>query len=58
MEQITLLAAYAASTTTRTASKLTFAKKKRSMQTTDLLEEVGAAFEATFGDDSGNVGKL
>ena len=59
VERITLLAAYGASTTTRTASRLTFEKKKRSMQTTDLLKEVGAAFEATFGEiDGANVGKL
>lgn len=47
-EEITLLAAYAASTVTRTASKLTFAKLKRAMQTSDMLNEVGPAFEDVF----------
>ncbi|BGP70007.1 hypothetical protein NBRC10513v2_003360 [Rhodotorula toruloides] len=49
--EITLLAAYAASTVTRTASRLTFAKHKRSMQTGEMLGFVGQAFEEVFGTE-------
>ncbi|BGP39526.1 hypothetical protein JCM10450v2_003492 [Rhodotorula kratochvilovae] len=65
--EITLLAAYAASSVTRTASRLTFAKHKRAMQTGEMLGFVGAAFEEVFGTDEvvdqglpggGVVGKL
>lgn len=48
--RITLLAAYAASTVTRTASRLTFARMKRAMQTSDMLDDVGPAFEEVFGE--------
>ncbi|SCV73290.1 BQ2448_7216 [Microbotryum intermedium] len=46
--EIPRLAAYAASTITRTASRLTFEKKKRAMQTSDMLGFVGDAFEEVF----------
>lgn len=46
------LAAYAASTLTRTASKLTFARLKRAMQTGDMLDDVGSAFEQVFGEEA------
>lgn len=32
---------------------MTFEKKRRAMQTTDLLEEVGGVFESIFGDEGG-----
>ncbi|SDA02829.1 BZ3500_MvSof-1268-A1-R1_Chr11-1g03177 [Microbotryum saponariae] len=48
--EIPRLAAYAASTITRTASRLTFEKKKRAMQTSDMLNFVGQAFEEVFPD--------
>ncbi|KDE03867.1 YjeF [Microbotryum lychnidis-dioicae p1A1 Lamole] len=48
--EIPRLAAYAASTITRTASRLTFEKKKRAMQTSDMLNFVGEAFEEVFPD--------
>ncbi|GAA6042596.1 hypothetical protein JCM8097_003149 [Rhodosporidiobolus ruineniae] len=47
--EITLLSAYAASTLTRTASKLTFAEHRRAMQTGEMLGFVGRAFEEVFG---------
>lgn len=47
--EITLLAAYAASTLTRSASKLTFAQHRRAMQTGEMLGFVGKAFEEVFG---------
>ncbi|KAM0752140.1 hypothetical protein T439DRAFT_201817 [Meredithblackwellia eburnea MCA 4105] len=47
--QITLLASYAGSTITREASRITFARLKRSMQTNDMLCEIGPAFERVFG---------
>ncbi|GAA5838126.1 hypothetical protein JCM9279_004133 [Rhodotorula babjevae] len=50
--EITLLAAYAASSLTRTASRLTFAKHKRAMQTGEMLGFVGEAFEEVFGADA------
>ncbi|GAA5866843.1 hypothetical protein JCM8547_003582 [Rhodosporidiobolus lusitaniae] len=49
--EITLLSAYAASTLTRTASRLTFAEHKRAMQTGEMLGYVGKAFEEVFGTD-------
>lgn len=49
-EDMTRLAAYAGSTLTRTASRLTFARLKRAMQTGDMLNDVGNAFEEVFGD--------
>ncbi|KAG0654578.1 hypothetical protein C6P46_001599 [Rhodotorula mucilaginosa] len=51
-QEITLLAAYAASTLTRTASRLCFAKYKRAMQTGEMLGYVGEAFERAFGTES------
>lgn len=48
--RITLLAAYAGSTVTRTASRITFGRMKRAMQTGDMLNDVGIAFEEVFGD--------
>lgn len=48
--RITLLAAYAGSTVTRTASRITFGRMKRAMQTGDMLNDVGSAFEEVFGD--------
>jgi ATP-dependent NAD(P)H-hydrate dehydratase len=51
-EEITLLAAYAASTVTRTASRLTFKRCKRAMQTSDMLDDVGPAFEEVFGEEA------
>jgi len=50
--EITLVAAYAASSLTRTASRLTFAKHKRAMQTGEMLGFVGEAFEEVFGADA------
>lgn len=50
--EITLLAAYAASSLTRTASRLTFAKHKRAMQTGEMVGFVGEAFEEVFGSDA------
>ncbi|KAI5474521.1 protease IV [Pseudohyphozyma bogoriensis] len=47
--QIPLLAAYAGSTVTRHASKLTFARMQRAMQTSDMLNDVGPSFQQTFG---------
>ncbi|GAA6013411.1 hypothetical protein JCM11491_006068 [Sporobolomyces phaffii] len=51
-EDITLYAAYGASTLTRTASRLCFADYKRAMQTGEMLGYVGKAFEDVFGSDS------
>ncbi|GAA5838316.1 hypothetical protein JCM11251_003461 [Rhodosporidiobolus azoricus] len=48
---ITLLASYAASSLTRTASRLTFAQHGRAMQTGEMLGFVGKAFEEVFGRD-------
>ncbi|GAA6008505.1 NADHX dehydratase [Rhodotorula paludigena] len=50
-DEITLLAAYAASSLTRTASRLTFAQHKRAMQTGEMLGFVGQAFEEVFGSE-------
>ncbi|GAA6014068.1 hypothetical protein JCM10207_000226 [Rhodosporidiobolus poonsookiae] len=49
--EITLLSAYAASTLTRTASRLTFAEHRRAMQTGEMLGFVGRAFEEVFGSE-------
>ncbi|GAA5987025.1 hypothetical protein JCM5350_002819 [Sporobolomyces pararoseus] len=51
-EDITLYAAYGASTLTRTASRLCFADYKRAMQTGEMLGYVGKSFEEVFGSDS------
>ncbi|KAK3699951.1 hypothetical protein QZH41_016611 [Actinostola sp. cb2023] len=45
----TIIAAYAASTLTRTCNNLAFAKLKRSMTTSDMVEEIHNAFEKLFG---------
>ncbi|BGP15551.1 hypothetical protein JCM10213_001358 [Rhodosporidiobolus nylandii] len=50
--EITLLAAYAASTLTRTASRMCFADHKRAMQTGEMLGYVGRAFEEVFGSET------
>lgn len=47
-DQIPLLAAYAGSTLTRHASKKTFSKLKRAMQTSDMLGEIGKSYEEVF----------
>ncbi|GAA5824365.1 hypothetical protein JCM10212_004002, partial [Sporobolomyces blumeae] len=51
-EEITLYASYAASTLTRTSSRLCFADYKRAMQTGEMLGYVGKAFEEVFGKDA------
>ncbi|GAA5942061.1 NADHX dehydratase [Sporobolomyces koalae] len=51
-QDITLYAAYGASTLTRTASRLCFADYKRAMQTGEMLGYVGKAFEEVFGADA------
>jgi len=51
-EDVTLYAAYGASTLTRTASRLCFADYKRAMQTGEMLGYVGKSFEEVFGSDS------
>jgi len=48
---IPLLAAYAAGTVTRDASRRTFERLKRQMQASDMLAEVGSAFESVFPDE-------
>ncbi|XP_020894990.1 ATP-dependent (S)-NAD(P)H-hydrate dehydratase isoform X1 [Exaiptasia diaphana] len=45
----TIIAAYAASTLTRTCSNLAFPKHGRSMTTTDMIDEIHFAFEKLFG---------
>jgi ATP-dependent NAD(P)H-hydrate dehydratase len=50
-ERIPLLAAYAACAITRNASKLTFEQLGRSMQTSDVLNQVGKSFDEIFGSD-------
>ncbi|KAM0787355.1 hypothetical protein ACM66B_003441 [Microbotryomycetes sp. NB124-2] len=49
---LTMLAAYAGSTLTRTASRITYARMKRAMQTSDMLDDVGSAFEQVFGEQT------
>lgn len=48
-KHITLLAAYGASSFTRTCSRRTFEKHGRSMQTEDMLANIGEVFEEVFG---------
>lgn len=50
---LALLAAYAASTVTRNASRLAFEKYGRAMQTSDVMLEVGRSFEQVLGEDNG-----
>lgn len=45
LASLPLLAAYVACTGTRAASRAAFSKHKRGMQTTEVLGEVGSAFE-------------
>ena len=51
----TILAAYAASTLTRTCSNLAFPKHGRSMTTTDMIDEIHFAFEKLFGSPWGDI---
>ncbi|KAK4049069.1 hypothetical protein OIV83_004431 [Microbotryomycetes sp. JL201] len=53
---LTMLAAYAGSTLTRTASRITYARMKRAMQTSDMLDDVGHAFEEVFGEQDQEAG--
>ncbi|KOS14420.1 ribokinase-like protein [Malassezia pachydermatis] len=48
-ERLPLLAALGASTVTRVASRRGFARLRRSMLANDLLDEIGPAYESTFG---------
>lgn len=48
---VPLLAAYAASTVTRETSRRTFERLKRQMQASDMLGEVGGAFESVFPEE-------
>lgn len=48
---VPILAAYAASTVTRETSRRTFERLRRAMQASDMLQEVGPAFEAVFPDE-------
>ena len=57
-ERIPLLAAYAGSTITREASRMTFGRMKRAMQTSDMLHEVGPAYEHLFGEGRGEGAEL
>ncbi|KAL8292513.1 hypothetical protein RQP46_001125 [Phenoliferia psychrophenolica] len=50
LAHIPLLAAYAGSTVTREASRMTFGRMRRAMQTSDMLHEVGPAYEKIFGE--------
>lgn len=51
-ERIPILAATGGSMVTRTASKITFGQKGRSMITADMLGETGQAFREVFGDEA------
>ncbi|KAH8921331.1 carbohydrate kinase [Atractiella rhizophila] len=58
-ERVPLIAAWAASSITRYCSRKAFEKKKRAMLTTDLLEEIGGAYEHFFGNvGNGEESKL
>ncbi|KZP01557.1 Ribokinase-like protein [Calocera viscosa TUFC12733] len=50
---VSVLAAYGAATITRTASRFAFARKKRAMQASDLLDHVGESYEYHFGEGRG-----
>ena len=56
--RIPLLAAYAGSTVTREASRMTFNRMRRAMQTSDMLQEVGPAYEMIFGEGRGEAENL
>lgn len=49
-DELTLLSAFGASATTRLCSRRAFEKKGRSMQASDLSEEVHGAFRELFED--------
>lgn len=49
-DEIQVLACYAGCTAARVAQRLAFDLKKRSMQTTDVHEQIGAAYEMMFGE--------
>lgn len=51
-QDLLVIAAWAASSTTRTASRLAFARKGRATVTTDVNNAVGEAFEQIFGSSS------
>lgn len=48
---VELLAAYAAGTVTRETSRRTYGRLKRAMQASDMLNDVGGAFEAVFAEE-------
>lgn len=50
-KHIPLLAAYGASTFNRTCSRRTFEEKGRSMQTEDMIPNIGKVFEEVFGGE-------
>jgi len=52
VDRMPLLAAYGASTVTRTSSKLAFEKVGRAMQTSDVLLQVGTSYSHHFGSSS------
>lgn len=49
-KDIPLLAAYGASTITRTTSRIAFGKLGRGVVTADMLGDIGAAYVETFGE--------
>jgi len=53
--KISVLAAYGACTVVRTSSRFAFARKKRSMQASDLLDDVGNSYEYHFGEGGQSV---
>ena len=55
LEELTLLSAFGASAITRLCSRRAFEKKGRSMQTSDLGEEVSGAFGELFEGEEGAV---
>ena len=54
-QELVLLAAYGGSAITRECSRLAFAKKGRSLQASDLTEEVHVAFTNLLGDGSSKL---
>lgn len=50
MKDIPLLAAIGGSHITRMASRLAFAKYGRGVLTSNMLQEIGPAYEALFGE--------
>ncbi|EPE06360.1 hypothetical protein F503_02488 [Ophiostoma piceae UAMH 11346] len=54
-QELVLLAAYGGSAITRECSRLAFAKRGRSLQASDLTEEVHVAFTNLIGDDSSKL---